>query len=457
MAKQGRPKTGSIKQRGPFQFFVRYTINGARAGMTFESRELAQAFLDSLKQSAATGRQGKVVAAHRLTVGEALLKRLELKHELKSFESEKSLTNRLLEHCPEFCAKGLYAVKTDDILEFIALRKSHYLGNASINRELSALSNMFTVAQSNFSCADLTNPVVRGLRLREPKGRNHRLLLVEERVLLRAADRMAATCATQIGDIIRFACSTAMRFSEIAGMDWVNVNLSQRTVFIEETKNGESRSVPLFPSTCKLMEAQGVRDAGSVWGSKAAISSAWRRAKAAAIVEAERMVREEGGDAGLVTRLADLRFHDLRHEGTSRLFELTNWPSAKIKAVTGHKTDSMLARYTHLRACTLAAEMAALEGGEPALPPVRRGCTDAEPLPMDRLLRQQWQAVSKSAWILEAMVATKPITAIGEELGVSDVAVHKACDRLGITKPGRGYWSGKRCDQEADMSGMNLR
>lgn len=451
MAKQGRPKTGSIKQRGPYQFFVRYTINGARSGMTFESREQAQAFLDSLGQSAATGRQDKVVAAHRLTVGEALLKRLELKHELKSFKSEQSLTNRVLEHCAEFCAKGLYTVKTEDILDFIALRKSHYLGNASINRELSAISNTFTVARSNFSCVDLHNPVVRGVRLREPRGRNHRLTVAEEQVLHRAADRMAATCATQIGDIIRFACSTAMRLSEIAGMDWINVNLSQHTVFIEETKNGESRSVPLFPSACQLIANQGVRDAGPVWGSKAAISSAWRRAKAAAIVEAERMVREEGGDAGLVTRLADLRFHDLRHEGTSRLFELTNWPSAKIKAVTGHKSDSMLARYTHLRACTLAAEMAALEGGEPAPPPVRRGCAEAEQLPADRVLRQQWQAVSQSTVLLKALVATQPIIKIAKDFGVSDVAVHKACDRHGIAKPGRGYWLGDQPRRGADL------
>lgn len=240
-------------------------------------------------------------------------------------------------------------------------------------------------------------------------------------------------------------------------MDWINVNLSQRTVFIDETKNGESRSVPLFPSACQLIAKQGVRDAGPVWGSKAAISSAWRRAKAAAIVEAERMVREEGGDAGLVTRLADLRFHDLRHEGTSRLFELTNWPSAKIKAVTGHKTDAMLARYTHLRASTLAAEMAALEGGEPAPPPVRRVCAEAETLPTDRVLRQQWQAVSKSASILEALVAKKPIKTIANEFGVSDVAVHKACDRLGITKPGRGFWPGRHRDHKADANGMNLR
>ena len=457
MAKQGRPKTGTIGERGPYQFLARYTIGSKRPAVTFESREQAQAFLDSLKQGAPRERQEKALAAHRLTVADALLKRLELKRDLKSFKSEVSLTHRLIKHCATLCAMGLYAVKTDDIQDFIALRMRNYLSNASINRELSALSNMFTIAQSNFSCADLKNPVVRGLRLREPRGRSHRLIPTEERVLLRVADRMAATCDTQIGSIIRFACSTAMRLSEIAGMDWVNVNLPQGTVLIEESKNGESRSVPLFPSARQLIADQCIRDVGLVWGSRAAISSAWRRVKSAAIAEAKRMVLEEGGDPGLVARLSDLRFHDLRHEGTSRLFERTNWSSAKIKAVTGHKTDAMLARYTHLRSCNLAAEMAALEGSEQAPPPVLSGCADAEQLPRDRLLQQQWQVVSKSASILMALVATKPIIEIAEEFGVSDVAVHKACGRLGITKPGRGYWLGKRRDDEADLHGMNLR
>ncbi|WP_295684522.1 site-specific integrase [uncultured Nevskia sp.] len=457
MANQGRPKTGTIEDRGPYQFLARYSINGKRPSKTFESREQAQAWLDALEEGAAKGRLEKVFAAHELTVADALLKRLDLKIGLKSIKSEISLTNRVIKHCAELCAMGLYAVKTDDIQDFIALRTSHDLSNASINRELSTLSNMFTVAQSNFSCADLKNPVVQGLRLREPRGRCHRLEQDEERVLLRVADRMAATCATQIGSIIRFACSTAMRLAEIAGMDWLHVNLAQGTVFIEETKNGESRSVPLFPSARTLISDLGVRNTGPVWGSKAAIISAWRRVKAAAIVEAERVVQEEDGDPGLVTRLKDLRFHDLRHEGTSRLFERTNWPSAKIKAVTGHKTDAMLARYTHLRSYTLAAELAALEGGVQAPAPAQRGCAEAEPLPVDRLQRQQWQAVSKSASILKALVASQPIVQIANDFGVSDVAVHKACDRLGVTKPGRGYWLGKHPGGDADLSGMNLR
>jgi len=457
MANQGRPKTGTIEERGPFQFLARYTVDGKRPSKTFESREQAEAWLDALEQGAAKGRQEKVLAAHRLTVADALLKRLDMKADLKSIKSEISLTNRLITHCPVLCTMGLYDVVPDDIQDFIALRKSHYLSNASINRELATLSNTFTLAQSNMSCAGLPNPVVPGCRLKEPRGRNHRLSAAEERVLLRVADRMAATCATQIGSIIRFACSTAMRLSEIAGMDWLHVDLALGTVFIEETKNGDSRWVPMFPSARTLITDLGVRDAGPVWGSKAAIASAWRRAKVAAIAEAERMVREEGGDARLVTCLEDLRFHDLRHEGTSRLFERTNWPGAKIKEVTGHKTDAMLARYTHLRSYTLAAELAAFEGGLQAPAPAQRGCADAEPLPADRLLRQQWQAVSKSATILKALVAAQPIVQIATDFWGSDVAVHKACDRHGITKPGRGYWLSKTSVDAADLANMNLR
>ena len=51
-----------------------------------------------------------------------------------------------------------------------------------------------------------------------------------------------------------------------------------------------------------------------------------------------------------------LRFHDLRHEATSRLFELGLNPM-EVAAITGHKTLVMLKRYTHLRAEDLARKL----------------------------------------------------------------------------------------------------
>ncbi|MGH8778745.1 tyrosine-type recombinase/integrase [Paraburkholderia sp.] len=44
----------------------------------------------------------------------------------------------------------------------------------------------------------------------------------------------------------------------------------------------------------------------------------------------------------------DLHFHDLRHEGTSRLFEM-GWNIPHVTAVTGHRSWTSLKCYTHLR------------------------------------------------------------------------------------------------------------
>jgi integrase len=46
--------------------------------------------------------------------------------------------------------------------------------------------------------------------------------------------------------------------------------------------------------------------------------------------------------------IEDLVFHDLRHEGVSRLFEM-GWNIPHVAAVSGHRNWQSLKRYTHLR------------------------------------------------------------------------------------------------------------
>ena len=53
----------------------------------------------------------------------------------------------------------------------------------------------------------------------------------------------------------------------------------------------------------------------------------------------------------------NLRFHDLRHEAVTRLFEKGLNP-IEVGMVSGHKTLSMLLRYTHLRPEELVAKLA---------------------------------------------------------------------------------------------------
>jgi len=44
--------------------------------------------------------------------------------------------------------------------------------------------------------------------------------------------------------------------------------------------------------------------------------------------------------------ISDLRFHDLRHEATSRFFEM-GLTVPEVASITGHKTPTMLLRYAH--------------------------------------------------------------------------------------------------------------
>ncbi|WP_124313099.1 site-specific integrase [Pseudomonas chlororaphis] len=52
--------------------------------------------------------------------------------------------------------------------------------------------------------------------------------------------------------------------------------------------------------------------------------------------------------ACLFLEIEDLHFHDLRHDGISRLFEM-GWDIPKVASVSGHRDWNSMRRYTHLR------------------------------------------------------------------------------------------------------------
>jgi len=126
-------------------------------------------------------------------------------------------------------------------------------------------------------------------------------------------------------------------------MSWSHVDLKKRSALLPNTKNGETRSVPLSPSALEILRALPRNVSGSVFGiDKANITRNMLIAARKAGIE-------------------DLRFHDLRHEATSRLFENTDLDVMEVRAITGHKAMQMLARYSHLRTSRLAERLA---GGE---------------------------------------------------------------------------------------------
>lgn len=439
MARKGRPTSGSITERGPHQFCARFSHGGKRENRTFETRLQAEQWLAGIKTGEDKGRLTKTIDARDLTLADALNRRLEMCGDQKSNVEQARQTQRLIENFPGLTGKRLYEIDEIDILGFIEEREGE-VANATINRELSLFSNTFNRARSRMHCVGLVNPIGPTTRLKEAKGRDHRVAVDEEELLLRLADQVEALTCTPIGSIIRFAVGTAMRKSEIARMDWRHVSLERGTVLIPDSKNGSPRIVPLGLGMRALVREQGPKTSGCVWASASAISSAWQRLKRMAIAEAQRLVAAGIALSDLPERLLDLRFHDLRHEATSRLIERTGWDNARIRAVTGHKTDAMLARYTHLRTASRASELVALEVGAVVNLHVAGAKEHTDHQPEDPSMRAQWKAVAASATLLTLLISARPIAEVAKEFGVSDVAVHKACKRLGVEKQRRGFW-----------------
>ena len=226
-----------------------------------------------------------------------------------------------------------------DVADYIRWRQRAGAGANTVNLDLRCLSHLYTVARSAWGMGYLVNPVplARAARPKIPPGRERRLQSDEEARLLAAA-------SPEFGAVIRFALATALRRGELAGLRWKQVDLARRglTLGSAETKNRTARSVPLSPSALDVLKTIPRRLDGSVFGlSVNAISLAWKRA-----------TRKTG--------IQGLTFHDLRHEAISRLFEDTDLDVMEIRAISGHKTLQMLARYTHLRTHRLADRLAGM-------------------------------------------------------------------------------------------------
>jgi integrase len=137
----------------------------------------------------------------------------------------------------------------------------------------------------------------------------------------------------RIWAVISFAIETAMRRGEIAKLEWSHVDLEGGFLHLPGsiTKNRKERIVPLTRRARRILMTQ-PRASNLVFDSNAnALKLAWQR------------VRER-------VAVRDLRFHDLRHEGTSRLFENTTLREVEIGHITGHTDPRMLQRYYNLRA-----------------------------------------------------------------------------------------------------------
>ena len=244
---------------------------------------------------------------------------------------------------------------------------------ATVRQYLAIASHVFTVARKEWRIK-LENPLDDVAKPTVNNARSRRLTEEEERYLLFAIDNPTVIDGEEsphissqipfnrhVGPIVRFAKESAMRQSEILALDWRYVDLENGTITIVDSKNGDIFvTIPITPIAVEILKSiQG--DVRKIYGkvfptTARALDESWKRA----VARAKRNYVADCKKAGQKPDsafLTNLRFHDLRHEATSRLFE-SELELMEVAAVTRHKDLRMLQRYTHLNAQKLARKMA---------------------------------------------------------------------------------------------------
>jgi integrase len=197
---------------------------------------------------------------------------------------------------------------------------------ATVIRELSYFSSIITYARKEWGI-NINNPITLVSKPKNPQGRCRILDAAETNALFEAL-KPAGRRSIWMLPLVKLALETAMRRSELLGLRWEHIDFSRRTIFLQLTKNGTSRTVPLSTHAIQILTQMPRNLDGRVFPVKhEVVSQAFNRARKYAGVK-------------------DIRFHDLRHMAITRLAEkLPNL--IELSAVSGHKSLTMLKRYYH--------------------------------------------------------------------------------------------------------------
>ena len=293
--------------------------------------------------------------AGRVTVAEAL--DAYIAGPVQSMKSAKDAAQRLARVRERFGSFYLSNVRGVDVGAWRDELLRDGLAAQTVIHHINMMSALFTFAQKDLSI-DLPagNPCRAVRKPALPKARDRRLHAGELDYLLRAAQH-AQGRTPGMRECITLAVESSMRMGELLGLEWGRIDLQRRTAHLVDTKNGESRTVALSSSAVDALRALPRRIDGRVfgWAASGTLHQVWLRtlARARKLYVAD---CEKSGTKPDPSFLADLRFHDLRHEATSRLFE-KGLGIMEVASMTGHKSLSMLKRYTHVEAEKLAAKL----------------------------------------------------------------------------------------------------
>lgn len=202
---------------------------------------------------------------------------------------------------------------------------------STCNRYLATLSHLLSVCAKQWEWIS-ENPVKKISREREPRGRTRFLSPEERKRLLEACKESESPLLTLF---VVLLLSTGCRYNEIRRLKWTEIDLLKGKITLNQTKNGNIRSVPLRGLGIDLLRkrASECNSIGYVFALKNQSNPIDpRRALRTAIKKAA---------------LKDLKPHDFRHSYASELMA-QGLTLGEVSQLLGHANIAMSARYSHL-------------------------------------------------------------------------------------------------------------
>ena len=196
---------------------------------------------------------------------------------------------------------------------------------ATLLREMAVLSACYSYAVKEMFLLK-ENPMLLVSKPPTPKPRNRRISESEIDLILKSANyEKGLMCETRqhyVAWMFLFAIETAMREGEILSIQWPDIH--HDFIRLHDTKNGESRDVPLTKSALLLLELLPKNtDKPIPIKDGDAFKTAWKR-----ILQK--------------SEIKDLHFHDTRHEAITRFVQRRKIPVEILAKITGHKTIGIL-------------------------------------------------------------------------------------------------------------------
>lgn len=137
------------------------------------------------------------------------------------------------------------------------------------------------------------------------------------------------------------AVETSMRMREMYTLEPAQIDTVKSVITLTKTKNGDSREVPLSSNAVRALNNYNY-DGPYVFP--------WWNGYSASLAKTSCRLSRQYARIFIECNATGLRFHDLRHEAISRLFERTTLSDTLIAKITGHRDPRVLLRYVNVPA-----------------------------------------------------------------------------------------------------------